>query len=579
MGLSFSTLRRLQLGGIRDATSLLSIAAGGWATHPGLAPFGFTASAAAGVGLGALGGAMLGKRFNAEVGFDTLLGGELRINSSAPPPRTEDGMLLGYIVDTGEPLYIPMDEWVRHGMIAGQSGVGKTVSASWIEYQQIQRGGGLLMIDGKLDPDNLDLLRDMAASAGRLDDLLVISPGDPANSNSYNPILFGDPDEVASRCMSLIPATESDAGADHYRQSANTALTTLFNAIQACGLAYSFADLYVLLTNAEAMNWLEKRVPYGSEAQKQLSLFIHNYKRPSKGPGGGNGQELIDPSKLKDTLGGIGGRLFQFGTGKFGQVLNTYSPEVRLKEAILANKIIYIALPTMGKAEAASSFGKMAIGDLRTAIAQIQALPKHMRPRIPFLCFYDECGSYVTQAWSRMFEQARSARMMMLPAFQTKANLEVLGEELRAMVSGNTLTKLFFKPGEPETAEWMSEMIGKEFRTTHTITANRGEGASKAAHMSSKPAGWTDSGATAFSETTELEYKITGTELMMLGKGEAIVNYDGSKIYHIRVPHVRFENERELGSPINRSRPKFVKGLDFMKNVDRWTGKDRGIEL
>src|SRR6185437_2990968 len=99
----------------------------------------------------------------------------------------------------------------------------------------------------------------------------------------------------------------------------------------------------------------------------------------------------------------------------------------------------YFALPTMGKGEAATALGKMAIGDFRSAIAAIQELPKHERPQRPFLGFFDEAGSYVTQAWSRMFEQARSARLVMCPAFQTRANLETLGPELRAMDAATTV--------------------------------------------------------------------------------------------------------------------------------------------
>lgn len=573
MAFSFADLRRLQPGGFRDTAAMLTSAAGVMATHPVLAPGSWSLAAGLGMTLGAGGGAWLGKRLCEIAPPDALDGGSLRINSSRPPAPTPDGMHLGYIVDTGEPLIIPMSDWMRHAMIVGQSGVGKTVLGEWLMFQQISRGGGLLWIDGKLDPDNVASLRAMCAWAGRQEDLLIISPGEPDASNSYNPILAGDPDEVSARCLSLIPSTESNPGADFYRQEANQGVATLVNAIQACGLAYNFADMTVLLSNAEALSWLEQRVPYGTDAQQQLSLFVHKFKTPRK-----DGGESIDVKKLKDQLGGIGGRMFSFGTGKFGQVLNTYSPEVRLKEDILANKIIYVALPTMGKAEAASNFGKMVIGDFRTAIAQIQALPKAQRPDPPFLSFFDECGSYVTQSWSRIFEQSRSARLMMTPAFQTKANLEVLGEELRAMVAGNTLTKVFFKPGEPDTAEWMAEMIGKEYRTVHSITANRGTGASRSAHVSSKPGGWTDSGAQAFSESTELEHKITPSELMQLGKGECIVTFDGHNVYHLRIPMISYENDllaMAADAGINRQRVRRTKGLDLSRNIERWVGGNR----
>lgn len=576
MPFSFSDLRKLQLGGFKDTAALLGVAGGALATNPAIAANAYTMAASIGAASAAMGGAWLGRRLLDTMQFDVLEGGTLKINSSEPPPITADGVHLGYIVDSGKPLVIPLEAWMRHAMIVGQSGVGKTVLGNWVLAQQIGRGGGLVWIDGKLDPDNITMLRQACMWAGRPDDLLIINPGDPSNSHEYNPILSGDPDEVASRCISLIPATESDAGADHYRQSAMQALTTLFNAVQSCGLAYSFADMFVLLTNAQAMSWLEQRVPYGSDAQKQLSLFIHNYKRPAKNSSGG--PELIDPAKLKDTLGGIAGRLFQFGTGKFGKVLNSYSPDVDLVRDLRANKIIYVALPTMGKNETATSFGKMCIGDLRTAISKIQDLPKGQRPWPPTQLFADEAGSYVTMSWSRMIEQARSAHISLLPAFQTRANMETLGEELRAMISGNTLTKAFFKPGEPDTADWMADMIGEEFATVYSITANRGVGASRSAHVSTRPGGWTDSDASAFSESTQLQHKITGTELQGLGQGEAIITFDGDKVYHVRVPMIRFDPSLALpgSDPINRHRRKRAKGLQLAENVDRWIG--RGAE-
>lgn len=559
-------LRALQLGGFADNMALTAMAAGAGLTHPALGlpyPLAIAGSTLAAMG----GGAWIARRLQQRLPFQTIEGqaGSLRINSSKPPPPTPDGIHLGYIVDTGEPLVIPLSEWMRHAMIVGQSGVGKTVLGTWIMAQQIQRGGGLLWIDGKLDPDNIAMLWQACAWAGRLDDLRIISPDQPDSSNTYNPILYGDAYEVASRCVSLIPSTENSPGADYYRQEANQAVTTLIAAIQARGLTYNFADLSVLLSNGNALLDLEASLPHGSAARLDFTLFLSRFKTAARGdapPG-------IDLKRLRDTLSGISGRFHSFGTGNFGQVMNSYSPEVRLKDDILANRIIYVALPTMGKAEAAAQVGKLIIGDFRSAIANVQALPKEKRPWPPFIGFFDECGSYVTQAWSRMFEQARSAHLMMIPAFQTKANLETLGEELRAMVSGNTLTKVFFKPGEPDTAEWMSEMIGEEYRTQYSVSVSQGTSQARDSHLTKKPAGWNVSGGVSFSESQQLAQKITPSELMQLGKGEAIISFDGSNIYHIRVPLIEFDRSLLPVVPkmVNRLRTPYVKGLDLYRKI------------
>ena len=571
--LSFQQLRELQAGGTLDTLALLGIAAGGMATHPMIG--GLTATAIlTGVGLAAAGGAWWGDRIFRSTSTPTLEGSQLRINSSRPP-KTKTGVHLGYIVDSGEPLVIPHGDWCRHAMVVGSTGVGKTVLGSWIMMQQIEQGGGLLWIDGKLDPANFASLYAMCAHAGRLDDLRIISPGTPDFSNTYNPVLFGDPDEVAARLLAAIPSTESNAGADYYRQAANQGLTVLTQAMQATGYAYNCLDFSTLLMNTKALEELERLVPEGSEAKRALQMFLYQFKVPSRP---GDPTLTIDIKKLKDTFGGMGSRLSQFANDKFGRVLSSYTPEVRLTEDVVANRIIYVALPTMGKQEAATSFGKLAVGDLRTTISQVQELPERQRPNPPFIVFCDEAGSYVTPAFARIFEQSRSANIVVIPAFQTRANLDTVSEELQSQVTGNTLTKMFFKPLEIPTAEWMSEMIGREYVTSYSISASQGIGISKkSAFVSSSPNGESDSGSTSFSESNEERLRITPNELMGLGKGEAIITFDGANVYHIRVPMTRFDPAfvASIGDPsITHQRIRRpAKGLNFGMRPEFYGGK------
>lgn len=121
----------------------------------------------------------------------------------------------------------------------------------------------------------------LCAWAGRRADLLVINAGDPNLSNTYNPILYGDADEVSSRILSLIPSSESSPGTDYYRQAANQGITTLVGAIQRAGLAYNFMDLSILLQNQRALGMLENMVPEGNDA-KALRLFLEQYKQTNK---------------------------------------------------------------------------------------------------------------------------------------------------------------------------------------------------------------------------------------------------------------------------------------------------------
>ena len=594
--------KKLRIGGTMDTAALLSFAVGVFASHPlvkkmttfnlsgiseaiaklhlsgGAIPSEIMLSPDVIASLGsippALGGAHLVNRLYEANGVQKFFKTDLKIKSAALPVLKpgEKGMLAGYLVDTGEPLLIPRNDLVRHLSIVGQSGVGKTVFGQLLMFQQIGAGGGLVFTDGKLDSKALDELYRMAAYHGRENDVLVINPGDPKYSNTYNPILYGDPDEVADRIVSLIPSTEGNAGADHYKQAAKQGCTVLVAAIQKTRLAYTFIDLVILLSSANDLMALEKMLPPCNE-KTNLSIFLEQYKIPDK-----SGEKTIDIKRLKETFGGIGGRLFTFGTGSFGEIMNCTSPEVNLYEAMRDNKIIYVMLPTMGKSQTASNLGKMFLGDARTAFSWIQRLPESEKPNPPLLFFMDELGSYATDALARPFEQNRSANIILCPAYQTMANLESVSLEFSQMVIGNTWVKAYFKVGTHDTAEKAADTIGEESKIQDSLSIVGGESSS------GKTAGSAGEGSAGKNENIgfgerEVEgYKVSPADLKSLGLGEAIITIGGSKVYHVHIPMITYTKEFIAEYPhaqINHFRPKFAKGIDLFRSTQRHQEKNK----
>lgn len=571
--LDHKTLKKLRLGGHTDTASLMAMGAGLLATHPllGVPP---ELATAAGAGMSGLGAAWLSNRLASTISPMDIFRTELRIRSSPLPndmwPHlSHDGFLLGYTADKGLPLFVPYEDLMRHMMIAGQSGVGKTVLGSFLMFQQLQNGGGFLFVDGKLDSANILDIYTMCRWAGRADDLLIINAGDAEASNSYNPILDGDSDEISARCLQLIPASEDNPGADFYRQATNQGLATLVTALQEAGLAYNFIDLCILLMNPKALTYLERTLKQKGEskAATNLALFLDQYRVQTK-----DGSTL-DMKRLKETFGGMGGRLFMFGTNVFGDITSSYSPEVNMYDAIRSNKVVYLALPTMGKSEAASNFGKMAVGDFRTAISWLQKLPKKDKPWPPYLAFFDEAGSYMTKSFDRPFEQARSAHTILLPAAQTLANFDAVSPELTEMITGNTWTKVFFKIGTQDTAERAAELIGYEKRVADSISSTGGSSASTKTTGSGADAGASESANTAIGEREQEEWKIHPDDLKALGKGECIVTYGGSRVYHLKVPKLDFSKDitKQFGDvKLNRSAPKHVKGINLFKRASEF---------
>jgi hypothetical protein len=445
----------------------------------------------------------------------------------------KSGIRIGYTKDNGQPLDIEDVYMQRHTAIIGQSGVGKTTLGEYILWQQITRGGGFVFIDAKLDAGTRDKLAYMMAIAGRSDEFYVLNVDQPHNSHTYNPILRGDSDEVASRLLNLLPSAENSPGADFYRQQAMSALTVLTGALKSAKRRYTFSDLAILLQSDRALESL-LRLPIGPEARMTLEVFLNQFRKKDK-----NGT-AIDVNKVKEQLGGMSGRIAQFAQGKFGQVFNTYTPEIDMTDIVSNNKCLYVMLPTMGKDQAALNLGKMMLSDLRTAVYNIQGMTQDKRPNPPFLVFADEMGSYVMQGIARLFEQARSAGICMIPAFQTFANLRAISPDFEDIIIGNTWNKVFFKFASKDSPETAAEIIGKTKKFIRSLSMSENEGNS-AQNLRATPQGSASKGGGMSESWRESEeFRVSPEHLKSMGMGEAVV-ISGSRVFHIRTPMLKFD--------------------------------------
>lgn len=516
------------------------LAVGVAASHPLFAGNPIAAAAAMAAGLGAYNYLKdETKRRLRSTDAEASEGFILQSDETFPETVGLGGLRLGFTKDQNLPLDVENDKLMRHLAIIGQSGVGKTVLGMNLLWQQTARGGGWLFIDAKLDKDVRDQLAYMARIHGREDEFYVMNVDDPDNSNTYNPLLNGDPDEIASRLLNLLPSSDNNPGSDFYKQSANYALTVLVGALQAANKRYTFMDLAIMLQSAAAIGKVETLVPLDSQAFMVLQVFLDTFKKKDK-----NGVQL-DTEKLKTILGGMSGRIAQFAQGKFGKVFNTATPEIDLTEIVKNNKMCYVMLPTMGKDTAALNLGKMVLSDLRTAVSKMQGLTKSERPNPVFMCFADEMGSYVMPGISRVFEQARSANVMMIPAFQTFANLASVSPEFEEMIIGNTWTKCFFKLGSIDSATKAADLIGQEKQYMHSVSASKSESASAQSLRVTPESSQSESGGIGESWRASEEYRIAPDKLTRMGVGECVV-CSGSRTFHISTQALEFPKVAEF---------------------------------
>lgn len=458
------------------------------------------------------------------------------IRSNKPPKKTfmTEGYRYGLTRDYSEPVDLIDDLAVRHTAIIGQSGVGKTTLAMYILTQQMARGGGFLFIDGKIDDDTLRQLSYLAKLYGREDELYVLNVSDPSNSNSYSPLMHGDADEKSSRLLNL---QEAIGNADHYLQSAGHAFRVVFDALDCLGYCYTFEDFVTILNSSEALISLEDELtsskPHTSELLA-LSNFLELYKTVDR-----NGKKRINVDNLKKNIGGMVSRLTQFASGKFGQVFNTYNPEIDLFDIITQGQMLYVMVPTMAKDTAALNLAKMILSDLRSVVAKVQELPKSQRPSPSFICLPDELGSYAIDAVRTLFEQGRSAGIQMIPSFQSFSQLNMVSDYFSDIIIQNTWNKVFFKFGSKDAPEDAAEILGKQSGFLRTITESESESSSMNVLRTNPDSNAGDGHGVAEGWREQEEFRVEPDDLRGLGMGQAIMQI-GAKVYCLDTPMIEF---------------------------------------
>lgn len=535
--------------------------------------------------MGILGACGISYRLLEEYKNDTLLVSSTKFISSKPYQKfdPEKDLLIGHTSDNGIPIGLYHEIMTRHISIVGQSGTGKSVFNRNLLFQHALTGGGLMHIDGKNDDGDFIKFYSLMKSIGRGEDVLVIDVDNPELSNTYNPILYGDADEVASRIISLIPFSENSPGSDHYRSESTIALTTFVAALQKAKLAYSMIDLALLLMSDKAIMELDEKLTEIDEyAEETINFKTLLSKFIKKGK--------IDTFALKAMFGGVGGRIFMLGTNKFGQITNSYNPDIKIFDVITQNKILWIKLPTLGKTEAANAFGKILVSDLRTAVSWVLKLPEDEKPSPLFIASMDEAGSYVNDNWGRLFEQARSARIVMMPAVQTLANYTKVSDELLSIVEGNTWNKIYFKVGDIDTAKRIVETIGQTKTIKKTITQTESANESRQNLQVAPNANVGDAAGQNFGTQEADEDIITAPQLISLGISECILTVGGKHIYHLQLPMMtanvnhKFMLNRlgldipEIGINLKNNYKKYIDIAELKKEIEL-TEENNGLEL
>ena len=203
----YEELQREKLKGSLLTSALATVGALGLAASP----LGGFLSPAMLLGLGIIPGMSFAK-LTKDLSLGELLGLERRVESKRRggkevhglPPHRDcfaealedakrrgksmlDKYLVGFDLESGEPLWVSDDDICTHAGVFAKTGVGKTLWVESLMFQQMARGraSGCTFIDAKRDSGTLAHVILMALVTGRIEDLIVIDPFDPVHAYNF----------------------------------------------------------------------------------------------------------------------------------------------------------------------------------------------------------------------------------------------------------------------------------------------------------------------------------------------------------------------------------------------------------
>ncbi len=371
-------------------------------------------------------------------------------------------LTLGYAADTGVPVTLDRETLTQHGCVLGQTGTGKTAFLASLAVQQIQQGGGLIFCDTKRDARLLRALVYAAWHADRADQVRVFDVARPVHS--YNPAASTNPLLVVRKTMQLLSRVPPGSEAEYHQDQVRLFLIHAVRALTATGLTPLIEDIQCLASDPDQALPILRQILGRRGALDYYAELMNYFRRFGFGerPDG----ERFRLGEARDSLSALTAAVGAITAGRLTKNFAKADGDLNLLESIRKDHLVYLGLPRQQDKEY-GRFGELFLADLDAAIKEIQETEGRLA-NAPVLVILDEFPSYAIPDFAAVFEQARSAGVALIAGIQTLSGLadraKGLSEEFRDRVLGNCATKVCFRLGEGESAEFLSKYVGKIVR-------------------------------------------------------------------------------------------------------------------
>ncbi|MCC6805784.1 MAG: type IV secretion system DNA-binding domain-containing protein [Deltaproteobacteria bacterium] len=355
-----------------------------------------------------------------------------------------------------------------HLQVLGQTGSGKTASVLFVlALQDMLRGKGVIVIDFKGSSENVTVMRNLAALAGRSDDLRIFSPTHP-ESHTYNPLYLrarsatdkgGDPLAVAERVFSVFKPEMQEL---YYKNLGDSFFRSVICALHGIvdhkgeSFPFTFEDVLEVLQNPDTLQWV-----LGQTTDKNAARNLYHQL---KNLGRDAGSSLMGLQNMVQKYCDL-------------PLVNATQPDIIIDEVFERNLIAYFQLPANFYANLTVDVGRIVLQDIQQAGARRQVY-RAAANQTPIAVHIDEFSNLATAESASSIisslNKLRDAHVQFTLAHQILADLEAVSPEFANGIWGNTRTKIILAQQDPKLAEHLSKSLGTKsalkFTARHTVS-------------------------------------------------------------------------------------------------------------